>query len=337
MSAGSPCHAKQRFGPPPVGRADRVSLRGYRTGAHNELVAEESGTKCVKCRRILTPGGRARERRAAVLRPPHRTAYGSPAGSFPARSVRAQSDTAERPSARGATRRRVRRRRRRCGGDRPGPAARPAPATARTTPGGSRRRAWRSSPGPPWPRWCSASSSHAPTARPHPAARSSSRPRTSRGPLHGADREIKLHRAGGTSGESAAVRQRDPRRGRFGPGLHGGTRTVCRPPLRGRRVPNGVTVQDFTGYQHLCGSVRACSDPTYRYPRKTHMIEHLDGAVIPTGFDVPVEPLRRAAHYTGEPGASPRHASSPRCFSSSYGPSGAPRSTHGPQATSFWS
>ncbi|MDN0199047.1 ATP-binding protein [Streptomyces sp. S.PNR 29] len=32
------------------------------------------------------------------------------------------------------------------------------------------------------------------------------------------------------------------------------------------------------------------------------MIEHLDGAVIPTGFDVPVEPLRRAAHYTGEAG-----------------------------------
>ncbi|KRD09395.1 MULTISPECIES: ATP-binding protein [unclassified Streptomyces] len=32
------------------------------------------------------------------------------------------------------------------------------------------------------------------------------------------------------------------------------------------------------------------------------MIEHLDGAVIPTGFDVPVEPLRRAAHYTGDPG-----------------------------------
>ncbi|WP_328869130.1 ATP-binding protein [Streptomyces sp. NBC_00287] len=31
------------------------------------------------------------------------------------------------------------------------------------------------------------------------------------------------------------------------------------------------------------------------------MIEH-DGAVIPTGFDVPVEPLRRAAHYSGEPG-----------------------------------
>ncbi|MEU9732995.1 ATP-binding protein [Streptomyces sp. NPDC048002] len=31
------------------------------------------------------------------------------------------------------------------------------------------------------------------------------------------------------------------------------------------------------------------------------MIEH-DGAVIPTDFDVPVEPLRRAAHYTGEPG-----------------------------------
>ncbi|MFJ4692201.1 ATP-binding protein [Streptomyces sp. NPDC088766] len=33
------------------------------------------------------------------------------------------------------------------------------------------------------------------------------------------------------------------------------------------------------------------------------MIKHLDGAVIPTGFDVPVEPLRRAAHYTGEPGS----------------------------------
>ncbi|WP_367325408.1 ATP-binding protein [Streptomyces sp. HUAS ZL42] len=32
------------------------------------------------------------------------------------------------------------------------------------------------------------------------------------------------------------------------------------------------------------------------------MIEHLDGAVMPTGFDVPVEPLRRAAHFTGEPG-----------------------------------
>ncbi|MGV9457047.1 ATP-binding protein [Streptomyces sp. NPDC003635] len=31
------------------------------------------------------------------------------------------------------------------------------------------------------------------------------------------------------------------------------------------------------------------------------MIEH-DGAVIPAGFDVPVEPLRRATHYTGEPG-----------------------------------
>ncbi|GGV81872.1 ATP-binding protein [Streptomyces griseoloalbus] len=32
------------------------------------------------------------------------------------------------------------------------------------------------------------------------------------------------------------------------------------------------------------------------------MTYHLDGAVIPTGFDVPVEPLRRAAHFTGEPG-----------------------------------
>ncbi|AXI85164.1 ATP-binding protein [Actinospica acidiphila] len=32
------------------------------------------------------------------------------------------------------------------------------------------------------------------------------------------------------------------------------------------------------------------------------MTYHLDGVVIPTGFDVPVEPLRRAAHFTGEPG-----------------------------------
>lgn len=32
------------------------------------------------------------------------------------------------------------------------------------------------------------------------------------------------------------------------------------------------------------------------------MIEHPDGAVIPTGFDLPVDPLRRAMHYTGEPG-----------------------------------
>ncbi|MFD3734920.1 ATP-binding protein [Streptomyces sp. NPDC058632] len=32
------------------------------------------------------------------------------------------------------------------------------------------------------------------------------------------------------------------------------------------------------------------------------MTDHLDGAVIPTGFDVPVEPLRRIAHFTGEPG-----------------------------------
>ncbi|MGW3991363.1 ATP-binding protein [Streptomyces sp. NPDC004830] len=32
------------------------------------------------------------------------------------------------------------------------------------------------------------------------------------------------------------------------------------------------------------------------------MIDHLDGAVIPTGFDVPVEPLRRSAHYSGEQG-----------------------------------
>ncbi|MGW1543478.1 ATP-binding protein [Streptomyces sp. NPDC002309] len=32
------------------------------------------------------------------------------------------------------------------------------------------------------------------------------------------------------------------------------------------------------------------------------MIEHGDGVVVPAGFDVPVEPLRRAAHYTGEPG-----------------------------------
>ncbi|WP_055489290.1 ATP-binding protein [Streptomyces sp. TP-A0356] len=33
------------------------------------------------------------------------------------------------------------------------------------------------------------------------------------------------------------------------------------------------------------------------------MMEHLDGAVIQTDFDMPVEPLRRAAHYTGEPGS----------------------------------
>jgi hypothetical protein len=32
------------------------------------------------------------------------------------------------------------------------------------------------------------------------------------------------------------------------------------------------------------------------------MTYHLDGAVIPTGFDVPVEPLWRTAHFTGEPG-----------------------------------
>ncbi|MGY1503289.1 ATP-binding protein [Streptomyces sp. QTS52] len=32
------------------------------------------------------------------------------------------------------------------------------------------------------------------------------------------------------------------------------------------------------------------------------MIEHLGGAVIPTGFGVPVEPLRRATQFTGEPG-----------------------------------
>ncbi|NEA63425.1 ATP-binding protein [Streptomyces sp. SID12488] len=32
------------------------------------------------------------------------------------------------------------------------------------------------------------------------------------------------------------------------------------------------------------------------------MIEHLGGAVMPTGFGVPAEPLRRATHFTGEPG-----------------------------------
>ncbi|MFH8221845.1 ATP-binding protein [Streptomyces sp. NPDC018057] len=32
------------------------------------------------------------------------------------------------------------------------------------------------------------------------------------------------------------------------------------------------------------------------------MIDDPGGAVIPTGVDIPVEPLRRAAHYTGEPG-----------------------------------
>lgn len=33
------------------------------------------------------------------------------------------------------------------------------------------------------------------------------------------------------------------------------------------------------------------------------MIDHRDGAVVPTGFDVPVEPLWRAAHFTGETGS----------------------------------
>ncbi|MFI6874139.1 ATP-binding protein [Streptomyces sp. NPDC050400] len=32
------------------------------------------------------------------------------------------------------------------------------------------------------------------------------------------------------------------------------------------------------------------------------MTEYLDGTVIPTGFDTPVEPLRRMTHYTGEAG-----------------------------------
>lgn len=32
------------------------------------------------------------------------------------------------------------------------------------------------------------------------------------------------------------------------------------------------------------------------------MIKDLDGAVISAGFDVPVDPLRRTTHYTGEPG-----------------------------------
>src|SRR5690242_3412877 len=59
-----------------------------------------------------------------------------------------------------------------------------------------------------------------------------------------------------------------------------------------------------SGYEHWCSSVRRG-----RLPREKRMIEHLDGAVISTGFDVPVDPLRRAAHYTGEPGciAEARH------------------------------
>ncbi|MDQ0935325.1 ATP-binding protein [Streptomyces turgidiscabies] len=32
------------------------------------------------------------------------------------------------------------------------------------------------------------------------------------------------------------------------------------------------------------------------------MIDHLGGAVTRTGLDKPVEPLRRATHFTGEPG-----------------------------------
>ncbi|SOE25264.1 Anti-sigma regulatory factor (Ser/Thr protein kinase) [Streptomyces sp. OK228] len=81
---------------------------------------------------------------------------------------------------------------------------------------------------------------------------------------------------------------------------------VRKPPGRGNI---GVTVEDFTGYEPLCSSVRTRNVRTYRHPRENHMIERLDGAVIPTGFDVPVEPLRRAAHYTGEPGciAEARH------------------------------
>ncbi|MFE9097392.1 ATP-binding protein [Streptomyces sp. NPDC007264] len=33
------------------------------------------------------------------------------------------------------------------------------------------------------------------------------------------------------------------------------------------------------------------------------MREHLDGSVIPTDLDMPAQPLRRAEHYTGQPGA----------------------------------
>ncbi|MFJ9037092.1 ATP-binding protein [Streptomyces sp. NPDC102406] len=36
------------------------------------------------------------------------------------------------------------------------------------------------------------------------------------------------------------------------------------------------------------------------------MIEHVDGAVIPIGFDTPVEPLRRMTHYSGEAGCIAR-------------------------------
>src|SRR3954447_20775057 len=51
------------------------------------------------------------------------------------------------------------------------------------------------------------------------------------------------------------------------------------------------------GYEHWCSSVRPV-----RLPREKRMIEHLDGAVIPTGFDVPVDPLWRGGHHNGERG-----------------------------------
>lgn len=52
-----------------------------------------------------------------------------------------------------------------------------------------------------------------------------------------------------------------------------------------------------SGYEQWCD--RVLPD---RAPREKRMIDHLGGAVTPTGFDKPVEPLRRAAQFTGEPG-----------------------------------
>src|SRR5262245_27779221 len=73
------------------------------------------------------------------------------------------------------------------------------------------------------------------------------------------------------------------------------------------RITGVLSLRGHNGRKGDCGTrlgVRACCSSVRpgRLPRETCMIEHVGGAVIPTGFDVPVEPLRRAAHYTGEQG-----------------------------------
>ncbi|KPI13425.1 hypothetical protein OK074_2350 [Actinobacteria bacterium OK074] len=70
-----------------------------------------------------------------------------------------------------------------------------------------------------------------------------------------------------------------------------------------------MTAEHIPGYEQWYGTVRMAVRT--QYERRTtgesrksiRMTEHLDGAVIPTDFDMPVEPLRRAAHYTGAPGS----------------------------------